>query len=175
MKDLKILFSKKNIERLKAGDKVLFSGIIYTARDQAHKKMVEAVNKKRRLPFELEGQIIYYCGPTPASKGRPIGSCGPTTSSRMDEFTPLLLSKGLLGLIGKGDRSKKVRDAIKKSKAVYFITIGGAGAYLSKKVISSRAIGYKELGPEAIYRLEVNDFPLIVAIDSKGRSIFNGK
>jgi fumarate hydratase subunit beta len=162
----------KRFARCKAGDAVLFSGVIYTARDQAHKRLAEAIRKGRKLPLSLSGQIIYYCGPTKTPPGRPIGSCGPTTSARMDEFTPDLLKIGLRGMIGKGSRSKEVAAAIKKYQAVYFLTYAGCGALLSRFVKSARPVAYKELGPEAIYRLEVQDFPLIVAIDSKGRSIY---
>lgn len=161
----------KKLNTLKAGQQIFFSGTIYTARDQAHKKMVETIKAGKRLPFELKGAIIYYCGPTQTPKGKIIGSCGPTTSSRMDEFTPLLLAKGLSGMIGKGSRSKEVREAIKKHQGVYFLTYAGCGALLSKYVRSAKTIAYRELGPEAILKLEVKDFPLIVAIDALGRSI----
>lgn len=163
----------KNIANLRAGDEVKLSGTIYTARDQAHKRMVEAINKGRKLPIDLKGQIIYYCGPTKTPRGKTIGSCGPTTSSRMDEFTPTLLKAGLKGMIGKGSRSKEVISAIKKYQAVYFLTYAGCGALLSKYVKKTKPVAYQELGPEAIYRLEVKDFPLIVGIDSKGRSIYD--
>ena len=163
---------KKYIEGLKAGQELFFSGLIYTARDQAHKKLIELIKKKKKLPFDLKDQIIYYCGPTGTPKGKVIGSCGPTTSSRMDGFVEPLLRKGLLGMVGKGRRSKKVREAIKKYKAVYFIAPAGCGALLAKKVISKKLICFRELGPEAIYKLQVKDFPLITAIDSKGKSIY---
>ncbi len=155
----------------RCGSEILFTGIIYTARDQAHKKIVALIKKKQKLPFDLADQIIYYCGPTGTPKGKIIGSCGPTTSSRMDEFVEPLLKKGLLGMIGKGRRSKKVHELIKKYRAIYFIASSGCGALLAKKVISKELIAFKELGPEAIYKLKVVDFPLIVAIDSKGKSI----
>lgn len=138
------------------------SGSVLTARDAAHKRLYESLQKGKRIPVNLKGQTIYYVGPTPAKKGEIIGSCGPTTSSRMDPFTPLFLQRGLLGMIGKGERSQEVTRAIKKYGAVYFITIGGAGAYLSRKVTSSRVIAYEDLGPEAIYRLGIEDFPVIV-------------
>lgn len=163
----------KKLNTLKAGQQILFSGTIYTARDQAHKRMVEAIKSGRRLPFELKGAIIYYCGPTQTPKGKIIGSCGPTTSSRMDEFTPFLLAKGLSGMIGKGARSKEVRDAIKKHKGVYFITYAGCGALLSKYVKQAKTIAYRDLGPEAIAKLEVRDFPLIVAIDANGGCVYD--
>jgi len=163
----------KKISTLKIGQEISFSGTIYTARDQAHKRMVEAIKAGKRLPFEIKDAIIYYCGPTQTPKGKIIGSCGPTTSSRMDEFTPLLLAKGLRGMIGKGKRSKEVRDAIKKHKGVYFVTYAGCGALLSRYVKSVKKIAYFDLGPEAISKLEVKDFPLIVAIDANGRSIYD--
>ena len=160
---------------LKVGEKINFSGILYTARDQAHKRLAEAIKKNKKLPIDLRGQIIYYCGPTKTPQGKIIGSCGPTTSSRMDEFTPILLKAGLKGMIGKGSRSKEVIAAIKKYKGVYFLTYAGCGALLSRYVKKARPVAYKDLGPEAIYRLEVQDFPLIVGIDSQGRSIYAKK
>ncbi len=163
----------KKLNSLKAGQQIFFNGTIYTARDQAHKRMVEAIKAGKRLPFELKGAIIYYCGPTQTPKGKVIGSCGPTTSSRMDEFTPLLLVKGLSGMIGKGSRSREVRDAIKKHKGIYFVTYAGCGALLSQYVKSAKIIAYRDLGPEAISKLEVKDFPLIVAIDANGGSIYD--
>ena len=145
---------------MKKDDKILFSGVIYTARDQAHKRIASGA----ALPFSLKGQIIYYCGPTKTPKGKVIGSCGPTTSARMDDFVEPLLKKGLKGMIGKGRRSKRVRQLIKKYKAVYFLAPAGCGALLAKKVISKKLVAFSDLGPEAIYKLEVKDFPLIVAI-----------
>lgn len=159
----------------RAGDICLLSGTIYTARDQAHKRLAEAIQQRKKLPFDLKGKIIYYCGPTKTPKGKKIGSCGPTTSSRMDEFTPILLKAGVSGMIGKGRRSKEVIKAIKKYKGVYFLTYAGCGALLSKYVRRCKLVAYKDLGPESIYRLEVKDFPLIVAVDSKGRSIYKTK
>ncbi|MDD5195069.1 MAG: FumA C-terminus/TtdB family hydratase beta subunit [Candidatus Omnitrophica bacterium] len=159
-------------KELICGESVLFSGLLYTVRDQAHKKLIELIKSARKLPFDLKGKIIYYCGPTATPKGKVIGSCGPTTSSRMDEFVQALLKKGLLGMIGKGRRSRRARQLIKKYKAVYFVTSAGCGALLAKKVISKKLVAFKELGPEAIYRLEVRDFPLIAAIDSTGKSIY---
>ena len=187
MKKLTTPLTPDKIIRLKSGDIVLISGVIYTARDAAHRKIVECIKKKKRLPFDLKDQIIYYAGPTPAPtcppkpvpaarrrrEGMPIGSCGPTTSSRMDIYTPLLLAKGLKGMIGKGKRSREVVKAIKKFKSVYFIAVGGAAALLAAKVKKAKVIAYPELGTEAIRKLEVKDFPVIVAIDCKGRSIFN--
>jgi fumarate hydratase subunit beta len=164
---------KKEFADLKAGEKLLFSGTIYTARDQAHKRLVEAIKKNKKTPIDLNGAVIYYCGPTPAGKGKVIGSAGPTTSRRMDEFTPALLKKGIAAMVGKGGRSKEVGKAIKKHKAVYFLAYAGCGALLSKYIKKSRLVAYQDLGPEAIYKLEVGSFPLIVGIDSKGRSIYD--
>lgn len=152
---------------LKAGDQVLLSGKIYTARDAAHMKF------GAKPPFDLKGQIIYYASPTPTKPGRVIGSIGPTTSSRMDAFAPALFKMGLKATIGKGRRSKEVIDAMKKNKAVYFVVPGGAAALLSKHVKASKVIAYPELGPEAVLELSVEDFPAIVAIDAKGKSLFN--
>jgi fumarate hydratase subunit beta len=160
------------VNELKAGDEILFSGIMYTARDQAHKRLVETLKRGKRLPFDLKGAVIYYCGPTRAPKGRVIGACGPTTSSRMDAFAPALLKAGLFGMVGKGERSSDVRRAIKKYKGTYFLAPAGCGALLSRFVISRTLVAYGDLGPEAVYKLKVKDFPLIVAIDSKGRSIY---
>jgi len=165
----------KTVAGLKAGDEVLLSGVIYTARDQAHLRMADSVKGHKALPINLKGEVVYYCGPTPAPQGRVIGSCGPTTSGRMDAFTPLLIKAGLKGMIGKGMRSDEVRKGIKRHKAVYFLAPAGAGAYLSTKVVSCEAVAFEDLGAEAIYRLEVKDFPLIVGIDSKGRDIYAAK
>ncbi len=162
-------------ENLKAGEELLFTGTLYTARDQAHKRLVAAIKKGRRPPMPMKGAIIYYCGPTKTPPGKIIGSCGPTTSARLDEFTPVLLKAGLKGMIGKGRRAKEVIAVIKKYKGVYFLTYAGCGALLSKYVKSVKPVAYKELGPEAIYKLEVKNFPLIVAIDEKGRSIYGQK
>ena len=156
----------KDFKKLKAGDEILFSGEIYTARDQAHKRLC------KKSPIDLKGKIIYYCGPTKTPKGKVIGSCGPTTSSRMDSFTPTLLKAGLKGIIGKGNRSKEVVDAIRKYKAVYFLAYAGLGALISRHVKSNKLIAYPGLGPEAVCRLEVKDLPLIVGIDSSGRSVY---
>ncbi|UCB57780.1 MAG: fumarate hydratase C-terminal domain-containing protein [Candidatus Omnitrophota bacterium] len=167
--------AEKSIKSLKVGDEVSLSGVIYTARDLAHQELSDAVRHNRKLPICLRDQVIYYCGPTPRQKDRVIGSCGPTTSSRMDDFTLDLLKVGLKGMIGKGPRSPQVRAAIKKYKAVYFLAIGGCGALLSTRVKKARVVAYKKFGPEAIYRLEVEDFPLIVGIDSAGRDIYKRK
>ncbi|MCS7215438.1 MAG: Fe-S-containing hydro-lyase [Thermodesulfovibrio sp.] len=160
------------VEQLKAGDMVLINGYVYTARDAAHKKLIELIKSDAPLPFDLKGQIIYYVGPTPAPPGKVIGSAGPTTSSRMDSYTPLLLSLGLKGMIGKGQRSEEVINAMKNYKAVYFLATGGAGALLSKSIVSAEEIAFPELGTESIKRLLLKDFPAIVAVDSEGRSIF---
>jgi len=161
MKKVQTPLTDKIIRSLKPGQEVALSGVIYTARDAAHKRMCEALKVGKKLPVDLRGEVIYYCGPTPAKKGKVIGSCGPTTSSRMDLFTPALLKAGLKGMIGKGSRSPKIQKAIKASRAVYFEALGGLGALLSKSVVSAKPIAYKDLGPEAIYKLEVVDFPLI--------------
>ncbi len=166
------LSSDNPFKDLKAGDAVMIFGDIYTARDQAHKRLVELMKNGKKLPLELKGKIIYYCGPTRTPKGKVIGSCGPTTSGRMDKFTEPLLKVGVRAVIGKGIRSENVRKAMAKYKSVYFIATGGAGAYLAKKVVSAKQVAFKELGPEAIYRLHVNGFPLIVGIDSTGKDIF---
>ncbi|MBN3038216.1 MAG: fumarate hydratase C-terminal domain-containing protein [Candidatus Omnitrophica bacterium] len=172
MKKIYTPLSQSSIKSLKAGDEVLLSGVIYTARDLAHQQMLNKIVKGKRPPIPLKGQVIYYCGPTTAPKKRVIGSCGPTTSSRMDAFTPALLRAGLLGMIGKGSRDSSVKEAIRRHRAVYFLAIGGAGALLASKVKECRVVAYKEFGPEAIYELKVDDFPLIVGIDSRGGDIF---
>lgn len=175
MQKLKTPLSKSEIQKLKIGQEVFLSGKIYTARDQAHKRLVETIHKHRKLPFDLKGQIIYYCGPARTPPGKAIGSCGPTTSSRMDGFTLPLLKAGLRGMIGKGSRCQEVINAIKKYKAVYFLAYSGCGALLSRCVSKKRLVAYAGLGPEAIYELEVKDFPLIVAVDAKGRSVYAQK
>ena len=159
-------------KKLKAGDEVSLTGAMLTARDAAHKRLSDSLKKGRPLPLNLKDAIIYYCGPTPARPGKVIGSCGPTTSSRMDPFTIQLIRLGLGGMIGKGDRSDEVIAAMRKHKCVYFLATGGIGALLSSKVKAAKVILYSDLGPEAIYKLEVKDFPLIVGIDSKGRNIY---
>jgi len=157
---------------LKAGDQVSLTGEIYTARDIAHKKLCEAIDAGEKLPFELKGAIIYFCGPTPARLGRVIGAAGPTTSSRMDAFSPKLIANGLKAMIGKGYRGDEVREALKKYGAVHLSTIGGAGALLSKHIVSAEVIAYEDLGAEAIRKLEVVDFPAVVAYDAQGRSVY---
>jgi fumarate hydratase subunit beta len=160
------------VRQLTAGDEVLITGIIYTARDMAHKRICEAIEAGQELPFELEGAVIYFVGPTPARPGRVIGSAGPTTSSRMDAFSPKLIAKGLKAMIGKGYRSNKVRDALKKYCAVHLSTIGGAGALLSKHIVSAEVIAYEDLGTEAVRKLQVVDFPAVVAYDCYGNSVY---
>ena len=160
------------ISNLKIGDSVFISGTIYVARDAAHKRMQEMLDSKKDLPFELKDNIIYYMGPSPAREGRPIGSAGPTTSSRMDKYAPKLLDIGLGAMIGKGKRNQAVLDAIVRNEAVYFAAVGGAGALLSKCIIKSEVIAYEELGAEAIRKLEVKDFPVVVVVDSKGNNLY---
>jgi len=160
------------VTMLKAGDRVIITGVIYTGRDMAHKFLVEGHQKGEKPPFDLAGQILYYTGPTPASPGRPIGSAGPTTSYRMDKYTPYLLELGLKGMIGKGPRGQEVKDAIKQHKAVYFAAIGGAGALISKAIRKAEVIAYPELGTEAVMRLEVEDFPAVVVNDVYGNDLY---
>lgn len=157
---------------LKAGDYIYISGTIYTARDAAHKRMFESMNKGEQPPFSLENNIVYYLGPSPAKEGQVIGSAGPTTSSRMDKYTPLLLNHGLKGMIGKGKRSEEVINSIKKNNAVYFAAVGGAGALLSKCIKKAEVIAYDDLGTEAIRKLEVENLPVIVVIDSDGNNLY---
>ena len=164
--------SKEDALSLKCGDYVYLTGVIYTARDAAHKRMYDALRKGESLPLEIAGQTIYYMGPSPAREGRPIGSAGPTTASRMDKYAPELLDLGLIGMIGKGKRTQAVKDAIVRNGAVYFAAVGGAGAILSKCITSSEVIAYDDLGTEAIRRLEVKDFPVIVVIDHEGRDLY---
>lgn len=164
--------SKETARKLKAGDYVYITGTIYTARDAAHKRMYEALKENRTLPLDIKEQIIYYMGPSPAREGRPIGSAGPTTASRMDKYAPQLLDLGLGAMIGKGKRSQEVIDAIIRNDAVYFAAVGGAGALLSKCITSSEVIAYDDLGTEAIRKLEVENFPVIVVIDSEGNNLY---
>lgn len=161
-----------DVRSLKAGDEVLITGTIYTARDMAHKRLCEAIDRGEKLPFEIKGAIIYFCGPTPAPPGKPIGAAGPTTSSRMDAFSPKLIAAGLKVMLGKGYRNQQVRDALKRYCAVHFSTIGGAGALLAKHIKAAEIIAYEDLGTEAIRRLEVVDFPAIVAYDCYGNSVY---
>jgi len=165
--------SEADVRSLKAGDEVSVSGVVYTARDMAHKRLCEAIDAGQKLPFELEGAIIYFVGPTPARPGKVIGAAGPTTSSRMDGFSPKLIAKGLRAMIGKGYRNEKVREALKKYGAVHLSAIGGAGALLSKYIVSAEIIAYDDLGTEAVRKLKVVDFPAIVAYDCYGNSVYS--
>ncbi len=162
----------KTIEKLTAGTQVLISGVLYAARDAAHRRLIEALDRGEKLPFDLSGQTLYYMGPSPARPGRIIGAAGPTTSRRMDMYTPRLIAAGIRAMIGKGGRSSEVKEAIKKYKAVYFAAYGGAGALLAKTIKQVEVIAYEDLGPEAIIRLRVADFPAIVANDIYGNDLF---
>jgi fumarate hydratase subunit beta len=162
----------EDIARLKAGDRVLLTGVLYTARDAAHKRLVEALERGEKLPIDLKGQVLYYVGPSPAPPGKVIGSAGPTTAYRMDRYTPRLLQEGLKGIIAKGHRSEKVKEALKQHKAVYFAATGGAGALLSQRVLRAEVVAYADLGPEAIGRLEVKDFPAIVINDTHSGDLY---
>ena len=159
-------------KKLKAGDFVYISGTIYSARDAAHKRMYESLQKGEALPFGLKNNVIYYLGPSPAREGRVIGSAGPTTAGRMDKYTPLLLDQGLIGMIGKGKRTEAVKEAMVRNGAVYFAAIGGAGALLSKCITASEVIAYEDLGTEAIRKMEVKDFPVIVVMDAEGNCLY---
>jgi fumarate hydratase subunit beta len=169
---IKTPVSDEDVQRLKAGDRVLISGVIYTGRDAAHKRLVELVDRGEELPFDIRGQIIYYVGPTPARPGKPIGSAGPTSSYRMDPYAPKLMEKGLKGMIGKGMRSRDVIDAMRRFKALYMAAVGGAAALIAKRIKKSEIIAYEDLGPEAIRKLEVEDFPAIVVNDSWGNDLY---
>lgn len=162
----------EDIKSLNAGDYVYITGTVYTARDAAHKRMYEAVKEGKELPLDLHHNMIYYMGPSPAREGRPIGSAGPTTASRMDKYTPLFLDMGLKGMIGKGKRTKEVLDAVVRNGAVYFAAVGGAGALLSRSIKSSEVIAYEDLGTEAVRKLQVENFPVIVVIDSQGNNLY---
>ncbi|MEE8470992.1 MAG: Fe-S-containing hydro-lyase [Dehalococcoidia bacterium] len=159
-------------EKLTAGDQVLISGVMFVGRDVAHKRMIEALDSGGKLPFDIEGQTIYYMGPSPTKPGHVIGSAGPTTSGRMDAYTPRLLAAGLRAMIGKGLRSDAVKQAIRDHKAVYFAAVGGAAALIARTIIKSETIAYEDLGPEAILRLEVKDFPVVVVNDSQGGDLY---
>ncbi len=165
--------SKEDAASLRTGDYVYLTGTVYTARDAAHKRMDEALKNGEELPFDVKGNVIYYMGPSPAREGRPIGSAGPTTAGRMDPYAPELLDLGLMGMIGKGRRTKEVSDAIIRNKAVYFAAVGGAGALLSQCIKSSEVIAYDDLGAEAIRKLYVENFPVIVVIDSEGTNLYD--
>lgn len=169
---IKAPIDKKTAKELRAGDYVYITGTIYTARDAAHKRMYEALERGESLPFDMQDNVIYYMGPSPAREGRPIGSAGPTTASRMDKYAPSLLDRGLTGMIGKGKRSEAVREAIVRNGAVYFAAVGGAGALLAGSIKASEVIAYDDLGTEAIRRLEVENFPVIVVIDSEGQNLY---
>lgn len=169
---LKTPLTDEVVKPLKAGDEVEISGIVYSARDAAHKRLCELIDRGGKLPIELSGQVVYFVGPTPAGPGRVIGSAGPTTSSRMDAFSPKLVERGLKGMIGKGYRGDEVREALKKYCAVHFAAIGGAGALLSEHIVSAEMVAYEELGTEAIRRLEFKDFPAIVAYDAHGGDVY---
>ncbi|MDD3206429.1 MAG: Fe-S-containing hydro-lyase [Lachnospiraceae bacterium] len=171
-KYIKAPISDQDAKELRAGDYVYISGILYTARDAAHKRIYETLQKEQELPIELKNNIIYYMGPSPAREGRPIGSAGPTTASRMDKYAPRLLDLGLKGMIGKGKRSEEVQKAIIRNGAVYFAAVGGAGALLSKSIVESEVVAYDDLGTEAIRKLTVKDFPVIVVIDSEGNNLY---
>jgi fumarate hydratase subunit beta len=169
---LKTPLSDPEVEKLRAGDRVLISGIIYTGRDAAHKRLFDLLKQGKDLPFDIQGQIIYYVGPTPAKPGQAFGSAGPTTSYRMDAYSPTLMERGLKGMIGKGMRSDTVKEAMKKYKAVYFAATGGAGALLAKRVKKAEVVAYEDLGPEAIRKLEVEDLPVIVVNDVRGNDLY---
>ena len=170
---IKAPFNEDEVKTLKAGDYVYLTGTVYTARDAAHKRLYEALQRGEDIPLELQNNIIYYLGPSPAREGQVIGSAGPTTSSRMDKYTPLLLEKGLKGMIGKGKRSDEVIESMHKNHAVYFAAIGGAGALLSKCIKKSEVIAYEDLGTEAIRKLEVENLPIIVVIDDEKTNLYN--
>lgn len=170
---INVPLSKEDAASLRTGDYVYLTGTVYTARDAAHKRMDEALKKGEKLPFDVNGNVIYYMGPSPAREGRPIGSAGPTTAGRMDPYAPELLDLGLRGMIGKGRRTKEVSDAIIRNKAVYFAAVGGAGALLSQCIKSSEVIAYDDLGAEAIRKLYVENFPVIVVIDSEGTNLYD--
>ena len=166
------IIKEEVIEKLTVGTRVTISGVVYTARDAAHHRLVQALDRGDRLPFDLKGQTLYYMGPSPARPGQVIGSAGPTTSQRMDRYTPRLIAAGIKAMIGKGSRSPEVREAIRKHKAVYLVTTGGAGALLAKTIRQAEVIAYEDLGAEAILRLTVENFPAIVANDIYGEDLF---
>lgn len=170
---INVPFDADIVKELKAGDYVYLTGTIYTARDAAYKRMYEALQNGEALPFDIEGNVIYYMGPSPAREGRPIGSAGPTTASRMDKYTPALLELGMRGMIGKGRRTEAVRESMMKNQAVYFAAVGGAGALLSKSILQAEVIAYEDLGTEAIRKLEIKDFPVIVVMDCEGNNLYD--
>ncbi|MCX8116761.1 MAG: Fe-S-containing hydro-lyase [Desulfobacterota bacterium] len=169
---LKTPLTDRDVERLKIGDRVLINGIVYTGRDAAHRRLFDLLKEGKELPFDIRGQIIYYVGPTPARPGQVFGSAGPTTSYRMDAYSPALIEKGLKGMIGKGMRSDAVKEAMKRHRAVYFAATGGAGALLAKRIKKAEIVAYEDLGPEAIRRLEVEDLPVIVINDIHGNDLY---
>lgn len=171
-KHIQVPISKEDARNLRAGDYVYLTGTIYTARDAAHKRMQDALEEKKELPISMDRNVIYYMGPSPAREGRPIGSAGPTTASRMDKYAPKLLDLGLGAMIGKGKRSQSVIDAIIRNGAVYFAAVGGAGALLSQRILKSEIIAYDDLGTEAIRKLDIKDFPVVVVIDSEGNNLY---
>ena len=169
---LKLPLTTEVVEKLRAGDKVYLSGVLYTSRDAAHKRLVEALDKGEKLPVDIAGQTIYYMGPAPAKPGQVIGSAGPTTSGRMDAYAPRLMAVGLKGMLGKGSRSQAVKDAMKKYKAVYFVATGGAGALIAQRIKKAEVVAYEDLGAEAIHKLEVEDLPAIVVNDAYGGDLY---
>jgi fumarate hydratase subunit beta len=171
-KKISLPLTEKTIQGLKAGDNLLLSGVLYVARDAAHKKMIETLNRGEPLPFDIKDQTLYYMGPSPAPPGRVIGAAGPTTATRMDAYTPRLLAAGLKGMIGKGVRSPEVKEALKKYKAVYLAAVGGAGALISRTIIKSEVVAYADLGPEAVLKLEVKNFPATVINDIFGGDLY---
>ena len=173
MKKITTPLTPEKVASLRAGDAVAIDGVIYVGRDAAHKRMVEGLDRDGKLPFDVEGQIIYYMGPSPAKPGQPIGAAGPTTSYRMDAYAPRLMAEGLIGMIGKGNRSAPVKEAIKQFKGVYFAAIGGAGALLSKAIKKADPVAYEDLGAEALLRLEVEDFPVVVVNDMYGGDLYD--
>jgi len=172
VKKVPLPLTDETLKDLRAGDNILLTGVIYVGRDAAHKRMVEALDQGKPLPFDIRGQTVYFMGPSPAKPGKPIGAAGPTTSGRMDAYSPRLIAEGLKGMIGKGMRSQAVKDAMKKYKAVYLAAIGGAGALIAKSIKKSEVIAYEELGAEAIRRLEVEDFPVTVINDIYGGDLY---
>lgn len=171
-KSITVPLTDEAVEDLRIGDAVLISGVIYTGRDSAHKRLVDALDRGEQLPVDLKGQIIYYAGPAPAKPGHPIGSIGPTTSYRMDPYAPRLIASGLKGMIGKGNRSSEVIEALQENKAVYFGAIGGAAALMARSVKKAEVVAFEDLGPEAIRRLEVKDFPAVVVNDCHGGDLY---
>lgn len=171
-KHVTVPFTRETSQQFRIGDYVYLTGEVYVARDAAHKRMIEALNEGSKLPFDIANQTIYYMGPSPAREGRPIGSAGPTTSGRMDKYAPTLLDMGQTAMIGKGKRTQEVREAIMRNGAVYFAAVGGAGALLSKCILKSDIIAYEDLGAEALRKITIKDFPVIVVMDCEGGNIY---